>query len=206
MSSNPQWKSFQPPIMNSDTAILDYKSMTISNNQNSSQNFHSSSPNGTSFHNGSSSTSNHYAGGIMPPKESTSPNNQYQAGMISPKESPNNGYSPKSGSTNHFSSNYNAYPALNSSRSAGRFHIGTFSTNEGTNNIFNGESISNTPTNSSSYTEVSQNNQGTRETGIIEKLLVTIHFFLFIQIFILPMILTKAFSFFLAFLWIYTML
>ncbi|XP_015126101.1 cold shock domain-containing protein E1 [Diachasma alloeum] len=29
MSNNPQWKSFQPPIMNSDPAILDYKSMSI---------------------------------------------------------------------------------------------------------------------------------------------------------------------------------
>ncbi|XP_034183994.1 cold shock domain-containing Unr [Osmia lignaria lignaria] len=30
MSNNPQWKTFQPPIMNSDPAILDYKSMAIS--------------------------------------------------------------------------------------------------------------------------------------------------------------------------------
>ncbi|XP_029053102.1 cold shock domain-containing protein E1 isoform X2 [Osmia bicornis bicornis] len=29
MSNNPQWKTFQPPIMNSDPAILDYKSMAI---------------------------------------------------------------------------------------------------------------------------------------------------------------------------------
>ncbi|XP_063987140.1 cold shock domain-containing protein E1-like isoform X2 [Diachasmimorpha longicaudata] len=29
MSNDPQWKSFQPPIMNSDPAILDYKSMSI---------------------------------------------------------------------------------------------------------------------------------------------------------------------------------
>ncbi|XP_008545081.1 cold shock domain-containing protein E1 [Microplitis demolitor] len=30
MSNNPQWKTFHPPIMNSDPAILDYKSMSIS--------------------------------------------------------------------------------------------------------------------------------------------------------------------------------
>ncbi|XP_033340905.2 cold shock domain-containing Unr [Megalopta genalis] len=29
MSNNPQWKTFQPPIMNSDPAILDYKSVAI---------------------------------------------------------------------------------------------------------------------------------------------------------------------------------
>ncbi|XP_034946970.1 cold shock domain-containing protein E1 isoform X2 [Chelonus insularis] len=30
MSNDPQWKTFHPPIMNSDPAILDYKSMSIS--------------------------------------------------------------------------------------------------------------------------------------------------------------------------------
>ncbi|PSN48449.1 hypothetical protein C0J52_16573 [Blattella germanica] len=161
MSNNPQWKSFQPPSMNSDTAILDFKSMTIPNNSTTA-NFHSS--NGTNFN----SSSNHY-----------------QGAPSAPKDSPNNVYTSKATSSNHYS-NYNSYSAPNNSRGGGRFPIGTFTGNEGSNNMYNSENIGSPPVNStgssnntsSSYNDSALGNQGTCETGIIEKLL---HSYGFIQ-------------------------
>ncbi|XP_026284230.1 cold shock domain-containing protein E1 isoform X1 [Frankliniella occidentalis] len=47
MSSDPQWKSFQPSTMDSDTAILDFKTLSIS------------SPNGSPYNNGANGSSNH---------------------------------------------------------------------------------------------------------------------------------------------------
>ncbi|XP_067012520.2 RNA-binding protein Unr isoform X2 [Anabrus simplex] len=167
MSNNPQWKSFQPPAMNSDTAILDsFKSLTIPKNSATPPNFHNS-PNGTNFNNNSS--------------------NHFQSGQSTPKDSPNNVYTSKASSSTHYSPNYNSYTTPNNSRGGGRFPIGTFTGTEGSNSAYNGETISpsgnNSSTNSnsnsgSSYNDSSLGNQGTRETGIIEKLL---HSYGFIQ-------------------------
>ncbi|XP_021919018.1 cold shock domain-containing protein E1 isoform X2 [Zootermopsis nevadensis] len=162
MSNNPQWKSFQPPSMNSDTAILDFKSLTIPNNSTTSSSFHSS-PNGTNFN----SSSNHY-----------------QVASSAPKDSPNNAYSNKATSSNHYSPNYSSYSTSNNARGGGRFPIGTFTGNEGCSNMYNGDNIAspsvNTTgsSNNSSYNDSALGNQGTRETGIIEKLL---HSYGFIQ-------------------------
>nr|CAD7424846.1 unnamed protein product [Timema monikensis] len=156
MSNNPQWKSFQSPAMNSDSAILDYKPLTITSNSTATPNFHNLS-NGTHFNSG---------------------NNHYQDLQSSPKEIPNNLYSSKASSSNSYSPQYDSYSSSNNSRSGGRFPIGTFTGNEGSSNIYNGDTMSSPPvsnannsTNNSSYNDSSQNNQGTRETGIIEKLL-----------------------------------
>ncbi|GLH03657.1 Uncharacterized protein GBIM_09526 [Gryllus bimaculatus] len=165
MSNNPQWKSFQPPAMNSDTAILDIKSLTIPKNSTSS---FASSPNGTSFTN--------------------SGNNHFQ--NVPSKDSPNNVYSNKGSSSGHYSANY-SFSTSNNSRGGGRFPIGTFTGNEGNNTVFNGESVSSPPANNSNNSSSNTTNansgsnyndslgsQGTRETGIIEKLL---HSYGFIQ-------------------------
>lgn len=150
MSSNPQWKSFQPPTLN-DTSIIDFKPMGIHSNGTSS-----------SFR----------SPGIGYPSS-----NIYQNDTM--KDMANNLFSSQS----NFS-NYNVYS--NNSSSSARFPIGTFTGNE-SNDIFNGDSIQSPSNNSynisnnstnSSYNDTSLNNQGTRETGIIEKLL---HSYGFIQ-------------------------
>lgn len=159
MSNNPQWKSFQPPNMNSDTAILDFKSLTIPNSSATS-NFHNS-PNGTNFN----SNSNHYQGASSAPKDSSC-----------------NAYTSKATSSNHYSTNYNSYSTSNNGRGGGRFSVGTFTGIESSGTVYNGDSISspsmNTTSSSSNsttnYNDSALGNQGTRETGIIEKLLVSI--------------------------------
>lgn len=161
MSNNPQWKSFQPPSMNSDTAILDFKSLTIPNNSTTSSNFHSS-PNGSTFSNS---------------------NNHYQGASSTPKDSSNSAYTSKATSSNHYTSSYNSYSTSNNARGGGRFPIGTFTGTEGSNNLYNGDTVS-SPINttgsssnsSSNYNDSALGNQGTRETGIIEKLLVSIYY------------------------------
>jgi len=163
MSNNPQWKSFQPPNMNSDTAILDFKSLTIPNSSTTS-NFHNS-PNGMNFN----SSSNHYQGASSAPKDSSS-----------------NAYTNKATSSNHYSANYNSYSTSNNGRGGGRFPIGTFTGTEGSSTMYNGESIASPPLNTTgssnnsttSYNDSALGSQGTRETGIIEKLL---HSYGFIQ-------------------------
>ncbi|GFG28196.1 hypothetical protein Cfor_07844 [Coptotermes formosanus] len=163
MSNNPQWKSFQPPNMNSDTAILDFKSLTIPNSSTTS-NFHNSA-NGTNF-NGSS--------------------NHYQGASSAPKDCPSNAYTSKPTSSNHYSANYNSYSTSNNGRGGGRFPIGTFTGTEGSSTMYNGDSIASPPLNitgssnnsTTSYNDSALGNQGTRETGIIEKLL---HSYGFIQ-------------------------
>jgi len=160
MSNNPQWKSFQPPNMNSDTAILDFKSLTIPNSSTTS-NFHNS-PNGTNFN----SSSNHYQGASSAPKDSSS-----------------NAYTNKATSSNHYSANYNSYSTSNNGRGGGRFPIGTFTGTESSSTMYNGESIASPPLNTTgssnnsttSYSDSALGSQGTRETGIIEKLLVSIY-------------------------------
>lgn len=138
MSSNPQWKSFQPPSsMNQESTILDFKSMTVPSNGKSSQTFNF--------------RSNSYSG-------------DYTSVM---DKSP---------------SSYNPYGS--SSRTSARFPIGTFSLDS--NNMFNsGDNLGSPPSNSvfsngnsSSYNDSNSANLGTRETGIIEKLL---HSYGFIQ-------------------------
>lgn len=132
MSSDPQWKTFQPPIMNSDPAILDYKSMSIS-----SPKVISGTHQSNTYRNGTN-----YSGDYMdsPPacEKNSSTFNNYSAAQTSPR----NG--------------------------TARFPIGTFTGMEGGVN-YAGEPV---VTNNSYQTD--QSNQGPRETGIIEKLLVTV--------------------------------
>lgn len=158
MSSNPQWKSFQPPSMNSDSSILDFtKSLTIQNNTPPPSNYRNPS-NGSQYN----SSNNYHPSSNM-------------------KNLSNNVFSNSLSSSNNLSSsnysNYNSYQSNNS-----RFpQIGTFSTSEPAD-IFSSAadtSVNNSPYNSSSNNsnssynnDSSLNNQGTRETGIIEKLLV----------------------------------
>ncbi|XP_046470735.1 RNA-binding protein Unr [Neodiprion pinetum] len=138
MSNNPQWKTFQPPIMNSDPAILDYKSMTIP----SPKVVGAPHQSGGGYRNGTGYSGDHFMG------------------------------SPPSCGKN--SSSYVNYPSSQTSPRNGttRFPIGTFTGMEGGIG-YTGEPA----TNNSSYQDQS-NNQGTRETGIIEKLL---HSYGFIQ-------------------------
>lgn len=136
MSSNSQWKSFQPPSSMSQDTILDFKPMS----------HNGKSPQGFSFR------SNSYSGDYnVLDKQAT-------------------GYSPYGGG---------------SSRSSSHFPIGTFSLD---NNMFNsGDNLGSPPgqnslfsngSGSGSYSDNNSANLGTRETGIIEKLL---HSYGFIQ-------------------------
>lgn len=147
MSSNPQWKTFQPPSsMNQESTILDFKPMSTSNGKASQYTFRSNS----------------YSGDYAPEKSSSSAfgGSSY-------------GGSPQVNNATNASSN-------SSSRSSARFPIGTFSLDS--NNLFNsgdGQPFvanGNTSNGSSSYDSAA--NLGTRETGIIEKLL---HSYGFIQ-------------------------
>ncbi|XP_023030354.1 cold shock domain-containing Unr isoform X2 [Leptinotarsa decemlineata] len=148
MSTNPQWKSFQPPPdTNQDSSILDFKPMT-SNANKPSQSY--------SFNRSTSSS----RFGDFP--------------LLQDKSSPYNNGLYGSSSTTHASP---------------RFPIGTFSID--TNNVYNSSGDNSMNNSSSMYSNgnssssVSYNNDssnssnlGTRETGIIEKLL---HSYGFIQ-------------------------
>lgn len=130
MSNNPQWKTFQPPIMNSDPAILDYKSMALpspkvitGSQQNTSNNYR----NGTNY------SSDHYLGSLS-------------------------GCGKNATTTTTTTTTYGAT----------RFSFGTLTNMEG-NVGYTGEPA----TNNTTYQDQSAN-QGTRETGIIEKLLVSL--------------------------------
>ncbi|KAK2581303.1 hypothetical protein KPH14_008082 [Odynerus spinipes] len=59
MSNNPQWKTFQPPIMNSDPAILDYKSMAIPSPKVITGSHQHTSSN---YRNGTNYSGDHYMG------------------------------------------------------------------------------------------------------------------------------------------------
>lgn len=131
MSNNPQWKTFQPPIMNSDPAILDYKSMAIPTKKvvGGSQQSANTYRNGTNFN-----TGDHFI-------------------MDSPPESemfPGSVTSPRNGAT--------------------RFTSRT--SMEGAVTGYTAEAP--TTTNNSSTYQDQSNNQGPREAGIIEKLLVNV--------------------------------
>ncbi|XP_044733943.1 cold shock domain-containing protein E1 [Chrysoperla carnea] len=147
MSSNPQWKPFQPPCtMNQDPAILDFKSMTVP----------SKPPQSCSYRNTTSCFGGDYPSS---PREKSAP----------------------------YSSPYSPITTV-TTRHSGRFPIGTFSVD--TNNTFNssGDGLG-SPASNNVYTngnngstnstyDSNSSNQGTRETGIIEKLL---HSYGFIQ-------------------------
>ncbi|XP_017892359.1 cold shock domain-containing protein E1 isoform X1 [Ceratina calcarata] len=138
MSNNPQWKTFQPPIMNSDPAILDYKSMTIPSPKVITG---SHQPTTNIYRNGNSYSGDHYM-------------------MDSP---PGNGKN----------ISYAGYPNSKMSRNGvTRFSFGTFTGME-TSTGYTEEPA----TNNSTYQDQTEN-QGPRETGIIEKLL---HSYGFIQ-------------------------
>lgn len=103
------------------------------------------------------------------------------------KDISNNVYS---NTASNYTSNYNVYSSGNNSRFP---PIGTFTGAEA-NEMYNGDNHSsstlnnsfNNSTNSnsnSSYND-STGNQGTRETGIIEKLLVSINYLIVLIIFI----------------------
>ncbi|XP_043248968.1 cold shock domain-containing protein E1 [Colletes gigas] len=140
MSKNPQWKTFQPPIMNSDPAILDYKSMAIPSPKDKTGS-HQSSTN--IYRNGTSYSGDHYM-----------------------TDSP-----PGNGKNNiHYASYTNSQTSRNE---VTRFPFGTLTGME-ENASYTEETST---TNNSTYQDQSSN-QGTRETGIIEKLL---HSYGFIQ-------------------------
>lgn len=149
MSGNPQWKNFQPPdIMNQDSAILDLKS--LGNTGKSSQAFN---------FNRSTSSSRFVQEFPLLQDKSSSSNAPYS----------NNGIYGSSSATQ----------AGNGSR----FSIGTFSLDS--NSVFNSSGDNNpnifsspqASANNSSF-DSNSTNLGTRETGIIEKLL---HSYGFIQ-------------------------
>lgn len=132
MSSNPQWKTFQPPIMNSDPAILDYKSMAITSPKALPLPHQSTN----TYRNGTNYSGDHY--------------------MSSPPDCGKN------------SSVYGTFPNSQSPRNgSARFPISTYTGLEGS------IGFTSEPTTNNSYQDQS-GNQGTRETGIIEKLLVGI--------------------------------
>nr|XP_031826339.1 cold shock domain-containing protein E1 [Nomia melanderi] len=139
MSNNPQWKSFQPPIMNSDPAILDYKSVAIpspkviTGSRQSATNI---------YRNGNNYSSDHYMTDSPP---GNGKNNIHYAGYTNTQTSRNE---------------------------VSRFPFGTFTGMEGNTGYTEEPS-----TNNSTYQDQTAN-QGTRETGIIEKLL---HSYGFIQ-------------------------
>jgi len=130
MSNNPQWKTFQPPIMNSDPAILDYKSMAIPSPKAITE----YQPTTNNYRNGTNYSGDH---------------------IVSPPECKN-------------STNYGSYPGTQSSPRNGAtrfpFEFTGMETNAG---------YTNEPATSNSTYQDQSANQGTRETGIIEKLLVS---------------------------------
>ncbi|KAK9877877.1 hypothetical protein WA026_020103 [Henosepilachna vigintioctopunctata] len=152
MSGNPQWKTFQPPdtdTMNQDANILDLK--TLGNNGKSSQVFNFN--------------------------RSTSSSRFVQEFPLLQDKTPSSG-APYS--------NNGIYGSSSATQAGGasRFSIGTFSLDS--NSVFNSSGDNNTnifpPSqsngNNSSYNDSNSTNLGTRETGIIEKLL---HSYGFIQ-------------------------
>lgn len=137
MSNNPQWKNFQSPIMNTDPAILDYKSMSIPSPKiMGGSNHHQSSNN---YRNGTSN----FGGDFMdsPPAKTMGTFGTFSS---SAQTSPRNG--------------------------TATFPIGNFSTFDANTN-YSAEPVM--TSNAPSYQPNEQTgNQGPRETGIIEKLLV----------------------------------
>lgn len=140
MSNNPQWKTFQPPIMNSDPAILDYKSMAIPSPKVITG---SHQPTANIYRNGTNYSGDHYNMTDSPP---------------------GNGKN-----AIHYASYTNTQTSRNE---VTRFPFTTFTGMERTSGY-----TEEPATNNSTYQDQS-GNQGTRETGIVEKLL---HSYGFIQ-------------------------
>lgn len=150
MSTNPQWKTFQPPpeTLTQDPSIMDFKPMASSGK-----------PSSQAFNFTRSTSSSRF--GDFPLLQEKSSSLHYNNGLYG------------SSSTTHTSP---------------RFPIGTFSLDTTTNNVYNSSgdnSLNNTSSifsngnnSNSSYNDSNASNLGTRETGIIEKLL---HSYGFIQ-------------------------
>lgn len=138
MSSNPQWKTFQPPIMNSDPAILDYKSMPIPSPK-AITGAHQQ-PTTNNYRNGNNYSGDHY--------------------MDS---------SPGCGKNSNSANAYASYPGVQSSPRNGATRFPFDFTGMDASAGYTSEPVT---TNNSAYQDQSAN-QGTRETGIIEKLLVS---------------------------------
>lgn len=136
MSNNPQWKTFQPPIMNSDPAILDYKSMAIPSPKVITG---SHQPTANIYRNGTNYSGDHYNMTDSPP---------------------GNGKN-----AIHYASYTNTQTSRNE---VTRFPFTTFTGMERTSGY-----TEEPATNNSTYQDQS-GNQGTRETGIVEKLLVRV--------------------------------
>ncbi|XP_071445726.1 RNA-binding protein Unr isoform X2 [Hetaerina americana] len=151
MSTNPQWRTFQPPAIGSDTAIIDFKTMI---------------PNAHSPAGGNS-------GGVNSFRFTTNGSSNAQKGFSSTVS-----YATKSqqGSGQYSNVSYlsgNTGGNSGSSRN-GRFPIGTFTASENNQagvSAYNGE-VPTTQSNTNSYGDAALGGQGLRETGIIEKLLV----------------------------------
>lgn len=157
MSTNPQWKNFQSPDAMQDASIIDFKSVTTNGNYPTHNflrtlhiiDFLGKSSQAFNFSN-RSTTNSRYGPDfpLLPDKSSTSPYNSSLYG---------------SSSTTHTTS---------------RFPIGTFTLDS--NNVYNSSGDSNMGNNvfsngnSTNYNDSNSANLGTRETGIIEKLLVRI--------------------------------
>uniref|UniRef100_T1HMA0 CSD domain-containing protein n=1 Tax=Rhodnius prolixus TaxID=13249 RepID=T1HMA0_RHOPR len=134
MSSNPQWKSFQPPTL-TDTSIIDYKPMPVMKDMVANNLYAQTHNNYANY--------NVYGGAAGG-----------GGGGGGPASNPSSGQQSNNSST-------------------ARFPIGTFTTSDGAD-LYNGDTSSNNSYNMGN----SSNNTGTRETGIIEKLL---HSYGFIQ-------------------------
>nr|CAI5834801.1 unnamed protein product [Callosobruchus analis] len=155
MSTNPQWKSFQPPPdnINQDASIMEFKSLT-SNGKTPSQQQHFSAVAAVAAYNNSRS---------FPALNEKSASQGLYSGVQS--QPPNGLYG--SSSATHTSTRFPP--------------VGTFAVDA--NNAYNsggdgGQMFSCSNGNGASYDSSNSANLGTRETGIIEKLL---HSYGFIQ-------------------------
>nr|CAI5834800.1 unnamed protein product [Callosobruchus analis] len=150
MSTNPQWKSFQPPPdnINQDASIMEFKSLT-SNGKTPSQQQHFSAVAAVAAYNNSRS---------FPALNEKSASQGLYSGVQS--QPPNGLYG--SSSATHTSTRFPP--------------VGTFAVDA--NNAYNsggdgGQMFSCSNGNGASYDSSNSANLGTRETGIIEKLLVS---------------------------------
>lgn len=137
MSNNPRWDAFQPPIMDTDPAILDYKSMEIPTKiivSGTEQLATNSYRNGTNY------------------------------GEI-------HGYIDSSSDSKDYGGSYSSVGSVPSARNGTRFANRAMSGGMENNSTYLEES--NVTTNNSSSYQDQSNNQGPREAGIIEKLLVS---------------------------------
>lgn len=154
MSSD--WKSFQSAsdMMNTDPAILDYKSMTIPTKIMGSQSA------GNNYRNGGAN----YAGDYM---SSSPPGCRKNSGSFGNFQAPTTQDNLRNGTSNK------------------SFPIGTFTGMEGVGFGESNTTTNNSNSNSNSNYNDQSANQGTRETGIIEKLLVSsANFYIFKKMFL----------------------